>query len=77
MADLRDPDVLAFLAHGTRAGKIGWTAQDGRRTATELGARHVGADRAEGFGVRSGVPGELVVRLRPSKVIATLDVTAS
>ena len=30
MADLSDPDVLAFLAHGTRTGKVGWTAQDGR-----------------------------------------------
>ena len=141
MADLNDPDVIAFLSEGTRTGKIGWTARDGRplvapiwflvedgtvvfntgshtakgkafardprvvlcvdleeppygfvqvqgtvslsedpdellRTATELGGRYMGADRAEEFGRRNGVPGELVVRLHPSKVIASLDMTA-
>lgn len=46
------------------------------RTATALGARYMGADRAEEFGRRNGVPGELVVRLRPTKVIAAFDMTA-
>ena len=36
----------------------------------------MGADRAEEFGARNGVPGELVVRLHPSRVVATLDMTA-
>ncbi|MDD7966440.1 PPOX class F420-dependent oxidoreductase [Actinomycetospora lemnae] len=141
MADLRDPAVRAFLAEGTRTGKVGWTARDGRplvapvwflveddtivfntgagsakgtafardprivlcvdleeppfgfvqvqgsvtlsedpdelrRTATALGGRYMGADRAEEFGARNGVPGELVVRLHPSKVVAVLDMTA-
>jgi PPOX class probable F420-dependent enzyme len=44
------------------------------RTATAIGGRYMGADRAEEFGRRNGVPGELVVRLRPTKVIADLDV---
>ncbi|WP_433785075.1 PPOX class F420-dependent oxidoreductase [Actinomycetospora sp. CA-101289] len=30
MADLSDPDIRAFLAGGTRTGKFGWTAKDGR-----------------------------------------------
>ena len=30
MADLSDPDIRAFLSEGTRTGKIGWTAKDGR-----------------------------------------------
>lgn len=46
------------------------------RTATELGGRYMGADRAEEFGKRNGVPGELVVRLHPTKVIASFDATA-
>jgi PPOX class probable F420-dependent enzyme len=46
------------------------------RTATAIGARYMGADRAEEFGKRNGVPGELVVRLRPTKVIAAFDMTA-
>ncbi|GAB2908654.1 PPOX class F420-dependent oxidoreductase [Rhodococcus aerolatus] len=141
MASLTDPAVRDFLAHGTRTGKLAWTAQDGRplvapiwflveedtlvlntgadtakgralardprvalcvdleeppygfvqvqgtvelsedpdellRTATALGARYMGAERAEEFGRRNGVPGELVVRIRPTKVIASLDMTA-
>jgi PPOX class probable F420-dependent enzyme len=45
------------------------------RTATAIAARYVGADRAEEFGRRNGVPGELVVRLRATKVVAELDMT--
>ena len=45
------------------------------RTATAIAARYVGPERAEEFGRRNGVPGELVVRLRPTKVLAALDVT--
>lgn len=46
------------------------------QTGTRIGGRYMGADRAEEFGKRNGVPGELVVRLRPTKVIAHFDVTA-
>ncbi|NMO92105.1 PPOX class F420-dependent oxidoreductase [Actinomycetospora sp. TBRC 11914] len=143
MASLSEPDVRAFLSHGTRTGKLGWTARDGRplvapiwfllegegdattlvfntgadtakgralardprvvlcvdleeppygfvqvqgevtltsdpdellRTATELGGRYMGADRAEEYGKRNGVPGELVVRIVPTKVVAALDI---
>jgi PPOX class probable F420-dependent enzyme len=135
------PEVVEFLSHGTRTGKLAYTASDGRpliapvwvlvedgalvfttaadtakakairrdprvalavdleeppyafvqvqgvvelsedpdellRTATALGGRYMGADRAEEFGRRNGVPGELVVRVRPTKVIAMLDMTA-
>jgi PPOX class probable F420-dependent enzyme len=42
-------------------------------TATAIAARYVGPERAEEFGRRNGVPGELVVRLRPVKVIAHFD----
>jgi PPOX class probable F420-dependent enzyme len=140
MADLSDPDIRAFLSEGTRTGKIGWTAKDGRplvapvwflveddtivfgtgadtakgralardprtvlcvdlqeppyafvqvqgsvtlsedpdelrRTATALGERYMGADRAEEFGARNSAPGEVVVRLHPSKVVAAMDMT--
>ncbi|ETA04587.1 PPOX class F420-dependent oxidoreductase [Gordonia alkanivorans] len=47
-----------------------------RRIATLCGARYMGAERAEEFGARNGVPGELGVWIEPSKVIAELDVTA-
>jgi PPOX class probable F420-dependent enzyme len=45
------------------------------RTATAIGGRYMGQDRAAEFGRRNGVPGELVVRLRPDKVIAVFDMT--
>jgi PPOX class probable F420-dependent enzyme len=136
--DLAD-DVIAFLSQGTRTGKLGYTAADGRPLvapvwfvvddgtlafntgkdtakgralardsravicvdderppysfvqvqgtvsisedpedlldiATRTGARYMGDDRAEEFGRRNGVPGELVVRLRPTKILKSFDV---
>ena len=44
------------------------------RFATAIGSRYTGADRAREFGRRNAVPGELLVRLRPERVIATADV---
>jgi PPOX class probable F420-dependent enzyme len=46
------------------------------RTATAIAARYMGQDRADEFGKRNGVPGELVVRLRPVKVLAAFDMIA-
>ena len=40
------------------------------RFATAIGARYMGADQAAEFGRRNAVPGELLVRLRPERVIA-------
>ena len=42
---------------------------------TRTGARYMGADRAEEFGRRNTVPGELVVRVNPTKVIAGFDIS--
>ncbi|MFF5261263.1 PPOX class F420-dependent oxidoreductase [Actinomadura viridis] len=41
-----------------------------RRWATRIGGRYMGAGRAEEFGARNGVPGEYLVRVRITKVIA-------
>jgi PPOX class probable F420-dependent enzyme len=40
---------------------------------TVIGGRYMGADRAEGFGARNGVPGELLVRLRPTTIVAMAE----
>lgn len=45
------------------------------RTATAIAARYMGQDRAAEYGKRNGVPGELVVRLRPTKVNVVFDMT--
>ncbi len=50
-------------------------ARDVLDIATRTGRRYMGADRAEEFGRRNAVPGELVVRLRPTKVIAGFDIS--
>lgn len=47
-----------------------------RRIATATGGRYMGEGRAEEFGARNGVPGELVVWIEPTKIIASLDATA-
>jgi PPOX class probable F420-dependent enzyme len=140
VASINDPQVIAFLMEGTRTGKLGFTAADGRplvapvwfvvddgqvvfntgkdtakgralardprvaicvdleqppyalvqvqgvaelseepadlvATATAIAARYMGPEKAEEFGRRNGVPGELVVRIRPVKVIAGFDMT--
>jgi PPOX class probable F420-dependent enzyme len=132
-------EVIAFLSDGTRTGKLGYVASDGRPlvapvwflvegkqlvfntskqtgkgralirdprvvicvddehppysfvqvqgtastsadpdelldTATRIGGRYMGADRAEEFGRRNGVPGELVVRVTPTKVVQGFDI---
>jgi PPOX class probable F420-dependent enzyme len=45
-----------------------------RRFAALIGGRYMGADRAEEYGERNGVPGELLVRLHPTKVTAAFDI---
>jgi len=133
-------EVISFLSEGTRTGKVGYLAADGRPlvapiwfvvedgqvvfntardsakgralardprvvvcvdlerppygfvqiqgvattseeiddlvgSATQIGGRYMGPERAGEFGKRNGVPGELVVRIRPTKVIADFDMT--
>ena len=38
--------------------------------ATRIGGRYMGAENAEAYGRRNAVPGELLVRLRPTHVVA-------
>jgi PPOX class probable F420-dependent enzyme len=47
-----------------------------RTWATRLGGRYMGADRAEEFGRRNAVPGELLVRGRITKVTALAEISA-
>jgi PPOX class probable F420-dependent enzyme len=44
-----------------------------RRWATRIGGRYMGAQRAEEYGERNGVAGELVVRLRPEQIVSARD----
>jgi PPOX class probable F420-dependent enzyme len=44
-----------------------------RHWAGVIGGRYMGADRADEYGRRNGVPGELLVRLTPEKVVSAAD----
>jgi PPOX class probable F420-dependent enzyme len=72
--DLEEPPYAFVQVQG----EAGLSEDPGelRRTATAIAARYLGLDRAEEFGRRNGVAGELVVRLRPTKVVANFDIIA-
>lgn len=67
-----------------RTAKFASVAADGSRRdprvamcaggASVLGGRYMGAHRADEYGRRNGVAGELVVRVIPTKVIAVRDI---
>jgi PPOX class probable F420-dependent enzyme len=40
------------------------------RWATVIGGKYMGADQAAAFGTRNAVPGEVLVRVTPNKIIA-------
>ncbi len=42
--------------------------------ATRLGGRYMGEEEAEAFGRRNAVPGELLVRVAPTKVLAYMNI---
>ena len=79
----RDPRVS--IAVDEEEMPFGWARIDGVATrsedpdellrwATETCRRYVGDDRADEFGRRNGVPGELVVRVRPTRIVGEADV---
>jgi PPOX class probable F420-dependent enzyme len=45
-----------------------------REWAARLGSRYMGASRAEEYGARNGIPGELLVRLHPERSSSAADV---
>jgi PPOX class probable F420-dependent enzyme len=48
-------------------------ADELRRWAAIIGGRYMGADRADEYGRRNGVAGELLVRLHPTRIRAEAD----
>ena len=44
-----------------------------RAWAARIGGRYMGADRADEFGARNGVPGELLVRVTPRRFVGEVD----
>ncbi|MFB7876357.1 MULTISPECIES: PPOX class F420-dependent oxidoreductase [unclassified Nocardia] len=71
--DLEEPPYALVTVQGTVT--LSEDPDELVRTATAIAGRYMGADKAEEFGKRNGVPGELVVRVRPTKVVAHFDMT--
>ena len=65
--DERPPFAFVKL---TGSVEISEDLDEVRRWATRIGGRYMGPERAEELGARNGVPGELLIRLRPSSVQA-------
>jgi PPOX class probable F420-dependent enzyme len=42
--------------------------------ATRIAARYMGGDKADAYGKRNAVKGELLVRLRPTKIVGLKDI---
>lgn len=72
--DLEEPPYGFVLIEGTAT--VSEDPAELLRWATAIGGRYMGEDRAEEFGRRNGVPGEYLVRVTPTKVIAFADVSA-
>ncbi|MET8111094.1 PPOX class F420-dependent oxidoreductase [Streptomyces prasinus] len=64
-----DRPPFAFVVLRGRA-RISEDPEDLVRWATRIAARYMGQDRAAEFGVRNGVPGELLVRVAVEKVLS-------
>lgn len=67
-----DRPPFAFVVLQGRA-RISEDPDEVRHWAARIGARYMGEERAEEFGARNGVPGELLVRVRIDKVLAQKD----
>ncbi|MGW5114574.1 PPOX class F420-dependent oxidoreductase [Streptomyces noursei] len=62
------PPFSFVVVQGTAA--LSEELSDVRHWATRIAARYMGEDRAEEYGARNGVPGELLVRVRIDRAVA-------
>ncbi|MBB5926066.1 PPOX class F420-dependent oxidoreductase [Streptomyces echinatus] len=70
-----DRPPFHFVVLGGRA-QLSEDLDEVRLWATRIAARYMGKDRAEEYGARNGVPGELLVRVRIDNVVAVRDLAA-
>lgn len=71
--DVPEPPYAYLLVEGPVTLKD--DPEESRRVATAAGARYMGAGRAEEFGRRNGVSGELVVRIHIDHFVGADDMT--
>jgi hypothetical protein len=67
------PPFAFVLVEGT--AEVADGAEDLLYWATRIAGRYMGANRAEEYGRRNGVPGEFLVRVITAKVVAKKNVS--
>ena len=70
--DEEEPPFHFVLVEGT--AELAADDPELLRWATSIGGRYMGEDRAEAFGRRNAVAGELLVRVTPTKVLAYTNI---
>ncbi len=70
--DDETPPFAFVLLEGT--AEVSYDVDEMLPWSTRIGARYMGAEAAEAFGRRNAVPGELLVRLRPTRVVARVGI---
>lgn len=70
--DDESPPFAHVVLHGI--AEISNDPDDKLRWATVIGGRYMGADKAEEFGRRNAVESELLVRVKPTKVVALRNI---
>jgi PPOX class probable F420-dependent enzyme len=66
---------FAFVLFEGEAEILDPTQEELIKWSTQIAGRYMGADKAESFGKRNAVPGELLLRIKPTKVIARKNVS--
>jgi PPOX class probable F420-dependent enzyme len=67
------PPFAFVIVEGLAA--ISEEAAELRRWATSIAGRYMGVDRAEAYGARNGVAGELLIRVTPTRVTAKTGIS--
>ncbi len=73
VVDYEEPPYGYVLVEGKV--EISDDLEEVRRIATIIGGRYMGEDKAEEFGLRNGVEGELVVRLHIERLVGRDNIT--
>ncbi len=68
LVDDETPPYAYVMIEGT--GTLSEDLEQLLHWATIIGGRYMGAGRAEEYGKRNGVPGEYLVRVTPTKILA-------
>jgi PPOX class probable F420-dependent enzyme len=69
------PPFAFVIVHGTVT--ISEDLDELRHWAGVIGGRYMGADQADAYGERNAVPGELLVRITPTRIVSERDVAGT